>query len=96
MPREPEIKRKTAISYKTEKKTVLRGYNVSDLAEAGYTFCDAMFILFQDRMPTGNESKMLKYEMGEFMGALDVALGGLGHRRDRRPAQPALRGWRRP
>lgn len=67
MGREPEIKRKTAIAYKTAKKTVLRGYNVSDLAEAGYSFCDVMFLLFQDRIPTSNETKMLKYEMGEFL-----------------------------
>lgn len=67
MGREPEIKRKTAISYKTDEKTVLRGYNLSDLAEAGYSFCDAMFLLFQDRIPTSNEKKMLKYEMGEFL-----------------------------
>ncbi|MGD9126307.1 MAG: citrate/2-methylcitrate synthase [Planctomycetia bacterium] len=67
MIREPEIKRKTAIAYKTEEKTVLRGYNLSDLAEEGYSFCDAMFVLFQDRIPTSNEEKMLKYEMGEFL-----------------------------
>ena len=67
MGREPEIRRKTAISYKTEEKTVLRGYSLSDLAEEGYSFCDAMFILFQDRIPTSAEEKMLKYEMGEFL-----------------------------
>ncbi|MBM3851929.1 MAG: hypothetical protein FJ399_02095, partial [Verrucomicrobia bacterium] len=43
------------------------GYNLSDLAEAGYSFCDAMFVLFQGRIPTEPEEKMLKYEMGEFM-----------------------------
>jgi len=67
MQREPEIKRKTALSYKTEKKTVLRGYDLSDLAEEGYSFCDALFVLFQDRLPTTNEEKMLKYEMGVFL-----------------------------
>jgi len=67
MQREPEIKRKTALSYKTEKKTVLRGYNLSELAEEGYSFCDALFVLFQDRLPTTNEEKMLKYEMGVFL-----------------------------
>ena len=65
--RDPILKRKTAISYKTEEKTVLRGYNLSDLAEEGYSFCDAMYVLFQGRIPTGPEEKMLKYEMGEFM-----------------------------
>jgi len=67
MSREPTLKRKTSISYKTEEKTVLRGYNVSDLAEEGYSFCDALFILFQDRIPTENERQLLDYEMGEFL-----------------------------
>jgi citrate synthase len=65
--REPLLKRKTAIAYKTEEKTVLRGYNLSDLAEECYSLCDAMFVLFQGRIPTEAEEKMLKYEMGEFM-----------------------------
>ena len=67
MDRDPLFKRKTAIAYKTEEKTVLRGYNLSDLAEEGYSFYDAMFILFQGKIPTSEEEKMLKYEMGEFM-----------------------------
>jgi citrate synthase len=67
MDREPQIKRKTAIAYKTEDKTVLRGYNLSDLAEEGYSFCDAMFVLLQGRIPTSAEEKLLKYEMGEFL-----------------------------
>jgi len=48
MKREPLIRRKTAISYKTEKKTVMRGYDLSELAEAGYSFCDALFVLYQN------------------------------------------------
>jgi citrate synthase len=67
MERDPLIKRKTSIAYKTEEETVLRGYNLSDLAEEGYSFYDAMFILYQGRIPTSEEEKMLKYEMGEFM-----------------------------
>lgn len=67
MKREPLLRRKTAISYKTEEKTVLRGYDLSELAEKGYSFCDALFILFQNRIPTEAEEKMLHYEMGEFM-----------------------------
>ena len=67
MNRQPEIKRKTSISYRTEEKTVMRGYNLSDFAEAGYSFCDAMFVLFQNRIPTEVEEKMLDYEMGEFL-----------------------------
>jgi citrate synthase len=67
MNREPLFRRKTAISYKTEEKTVLRGYNLSDLAEAGYSFADVIFILYQGRIPTEAEVKMLDYEMGEFL-----------------------------
>ena len=33
MDRDPLIRRKTAISYKTEEKTVMRGYDLSELAE---------------------------------------------------------------
>jgi citrate synthase len=67
MERDPLIKRKTAIAYKTEEKTVVRGYNLSDLAEEGYSFYDALFILYQGRIATTAEEKMLRYEMGEFM-----------------------------
>ncbi len=67
MDRELLFRRKTAISYKTEEKTVMRGYDLSQLAEEGYSFCDALFVLFQNRIPTLNEEKMLRYEMGEFM-----------------------------
>ena len=67
MDRKPLIQRKTMISYKTEEKTVLRGFNVSDLAEAGYTFVDAVYILFQGRIPAENEKKMLDYEVAEFL-----------------------------
>ena len=84
MDRDPVVKRKTSISYKTEEKTVMRGYNLSDLAEEGYSFYDAMFVLFQDRIPTEKEEKMLKYEMGVFLehsmspsavGAIGVSAG---------------------
>ncbi len=84
MDRSPVFRRKTAISYKTEEKTVLRGFDLSELAEEGYSFCDAMFVLFQNRIPTENEEKMLNYEMGVFtehsmspsaVGAIGVATG---------------------
>ena len=48
MDREPLIRKKTAISYKTEEKTVMRGYDLSELAEKGYSFYDALFVLFQN------------------------------------------------
>ena len=84
MDRDPLMRRKTAISYKTEEKTVMRGYNLSDLAEEGYSFYDAMFVLYQNRIPTEDEEKMLKYEMGVFLehsmspsavGAIGVSAG---------------------
>ncbi len=84
MNREPPLERKTSISYKTEEKTVMRGYDLSELAEEGYSFYDAMFVLFQDRLPTEPEEKMLKYEMGVFLehsmspsavGAIGVSIG---------------------
>ncbi|MCE5336277.1 MAG: hypothetical protein LLG06_16995, partial [Desulfobacteraceae bacterium] len=67
MNREPLFRRKTAIAYKTEEKTVLRGFNLSDLAEEGYSFADAIFVMYQGRIPTENEEKMHNYEMGEFL-----------------------------
>ena len=84
MQRRADIERKTSISYKTEEKTVMRGYNLSDLAEEGYSFTDAMFVLFQNRIPAKEEEKMLRYEMGVFLehsmspsaaGAIGVTAG---------------------
>jgi len=65
--RAPLLRRKTAISYKTEEKTVLRGYDLSEMAEEGYSFCDALFVLFQGRIPTEKEEEMLQYETAEFL-----------------------------
>ena len=79
MEREPILPRETQISYKTEEKTVLRGYNLSDLAEEGYSFCDALFVIFQSRIPTENEEKMLEYEMAGILGAFDVTFSGGCH-----------------
>ena len=67
MSREPFFRRKTAISYKTEEKTVMRGYDLSELAEEGYSFCDALFVLYQGRIPPAAEEKLLNYEMGVFL-----------------------------
>ncbi|RLI44966.1 hypothetical protein DRO69_06190 [Candidatus Bathyarchaeota archaeon] len=65
--RMPLIQTKTSISYKTEEKTIIRGYDLSELAEKGYTFCDVLFILFQGRIPTEVESRALSLEMGAFL-----------------------------
>ena len=80
MNRKPFMRRKTAVSYKTEEKTVLRGYDLSELAEEGYSFCDALFVMFQNRIPTENEEKMLKYEMGAFLehSMSPSAVGAIG------------------
>ena len=80
MDRKPLFRRKTAISYKTDKKTIMRGYDLSELAERGYSFCDVLFILFQDRIPTRNEEKMLKYEMCSFLehSMSPSAVGAIG------------------
>lgn len=80
MDRKPLLSRKTTISYKTEEKTVLRGYNLSDLAEEGYSFYDTLFVLFQNRIPTDKEEKLLKYEMGVFMehSMSPSAVGAIG------------------
>ena len=67
MSREPSFRRNSAISYKTEEKTVMRGYDLNELAEEGYSFSDALFVLFQGRIPVEKEEKMLKYEMGVFL-----------------------------
>ena len=84
MSRQADIERKTSISYKTEEKTVMRGFNLSDLAEEGYSFTDAMFVLFQNGIPAKEEEQMLRYEMGVFLehsmspsaaGAIGVAAG---------------------
>ena len=84
MDRKPLVERKTAISYKTEEKTVMRGYDLSELAEEEYSFCDALFVMYQNRIPTEEEENMLKYEMGVFMehsmspsavGAIGVSAG---------------------
>lgn len=80
MSREPEFRRKSSISYKTEEKTVMRGYDLSELAEEGYSFTDAMFVLFQGRIPVEKEEKMLKYEMGVFLehSMSPSAVGAIG------------------
>lgn len=67
MDRQPLSTNKTALSYKTEEKTVMRGYDLSDLAEEGYSFCDVLYILYQGRIPAEAEENMLAFEMGAFL-----------------------------
>jgi citrate synthase len=37
------------------------------MAEEGYSFCDALFVLFQGRISTEKEEEMLQYETAEFL-----------------------------
>lgn len=64
---ETTARRKSAISYKTRDKVVVRGYDLGELAEAGYTFEDGIFVLFQGRIPTENEGIMLRYILAEMV-----------------------------
>jgi citryl-CoA lyase len=57
----------SSISYKTADKIVLRGYDTTEMAEAGWSFAAAVFLLFQGRLPKINEEKMLNFFMVEFM-----------------------------
>jgi citrate synthase len=57
----------TEIGYKTADKIVLRGYDTTELGEAGWTFPAVVFLLFQGRLPKKNEEKMLNFFMVEFM-----------------------------
>jgi len=54
-------------AYKTADKIVLQGYETTDLAEAGWSFAAAVFLLFQGRLPKINEEKMLNFFMVTFM-----------------------------
>ena len=38
----------------------MRGYYMNELADGGYSFCDALIILFQGRIPIENEKKNVK------------------------------------
>ena len=57
----------TEIGYKTADKIVLRGYDTTELAEAGWSFPAVVFLLFQGRLPKKNEERMLNFFMVEFM-----------------------------
>jgi len=58
--REP-FRWRSIVSYKTISQIVLRGYDTTRLVEEGYGVCDILFILFQSRIPSSNEEKMLNY-----------------------------------
>ncbi len=51
------------VAYKNVHRIVTRGYDTTELAEAGYGIEDVIFIDFQARIPLVEESKMLSYVM---------------------------------
>lgn len=51
------------VAYKNMHRIVARGYDTTELVEAGYGLIDAIFIDFQARIPTVEEAKMLNYVM---------------------------------
>ncbi|RKX99786.1 MAG: hypothetical protein DRP54_06610 [Spirochaetes bacterium] len=51
------------IAYKNVHRIVARGYDTTELVEAGYGFADMIFIDFQARIPLIEEVKMLNYIM---------------------------------
>ena len=51
------------VSYKNIHRIVTRGYDTTELVEAGYGIGDVIFIDFQARIPLIEEAKMLNYVM---------------------------------
>lgn len=51
------------VAYKNIHRIVARGYDTTELVEAGYGLIDVIFIDFQARIPTVEEAKMLNYVM---------------------------------
>jgi len=49
------------ISYKNVHRIVARGYDTTELMMAGYGLVDVLFVVFQSRIPTIEEAKMLDY-----------------------------------
>lgn len=57
----------STISYKTVSNIVARGYDTTRLVEEGYGIADILFILYQSRIPTSSEERMLNYLMLLFL-----------------------------
>ena len=51
------------IAYKNIHRIVARGYDTTELVEAGYGLADVLFIDFQSRIPLIEEAQMLHYVM---------------------------------
>ena len=51
------------VAYKNVHRIVSRGYDTTELVEAGYGLTDMLFVDFQSRIPLVEEEKMLNYVM---------------------------------
>ena len=51
------------VAYKNVHRIVARGYDTTELVEAGYGITDVIFVDFQSRIPTIEENQMLNYVM---------------------------------
>ncbi len=59
----PPFRWVSEIAYKNMHRIVARGYDTTELMEAGYGLVDLLFIDFQSRIPLIEEEKMLNYVM---------------------------------
>jgi citrate synthase len=59
----PPFRWVSEIAYKNTHRIVARGYDTTELMEAGYGLVDMLFIDFQSRIPLVEEEKMLNYIM---------------------------------
>jgi citrate synthase len=59
----PPFRWVSEIAYKNAHRIVARGYDTTELMEAGYGLVDLLFIDFQSRIPLVEEEKMLNYIM---------------------------------
>jgi citrate synthase len=59
----PPFRWVSEVAYKNAYRIVARGYDTTELMEAGYGLVDMLFIDFQSRIPLVEEEKMLNYIM---------------------------------
>jgi citrate synthase len=59
----PPFRWESEVAYKNAYRIVARGYDTTELMEAGYGLVDMLFIDFQSRIPLVEEEKMLNYIM---------------------------------
>lgn len=59
----PPFRWASEVAYKNVHRIVSRGYDTTELMEAGYGVVDVLFVDFQSRIPTIEENKMLNYIM---------------------------------